>query len=39
MLVIATTGGDVYEFTLKRKDAKRPEAVAAAFSARGYEVR
>jgi hypothetical protein len=38
-LVIATTDGDVYEFTLFRKDARRPEAVAAAFSSRGYVVR
>lgn len=38
-LVITTTSGDVHEFTLKRRDAKRPEAVAAAFAARGYAVR
>ncbi len=38
-LVIATTGGEVFEFTLPRAEAKHPEAVAAAFSARGYMVR
>lgn len=37
-LVISTRAGDVYEFTLKRADAKRPEAVAAKITALGYTV-
>jgi hypothetical protein len=38
-LVIATRAGDILEFTLLRQDARHPEAIAAAFSARGYVVR
>jgi hypothetical protein len=38
-LVIATVSGGVYEFALLRRNAKRPEAIAAAFAARGYRVR
>lgn len=37
-LAIATTDGEVLEFTLLRKDAKRSDAVALAFSARGVTV-
>ena len=37
-LVISTKAGEVLEFTLKRSVAKRPEAIAAAFSSRGYAV-
>ncbi len=39
MLVISTTSGEVFEFTLLRSDAKRPEAIAAAVRAHGYAVR
>lgn len=37
-LIISTKSGDVFEFTLKRANAKRPEAIAAVFSSRGYVV-
>jgi hypothetical protein len=37
-LVIGTTSGEVLEFRLKGKDAKRPEAIAMAFSTNGVEV-
>ena len=37
-LVITTKTGEVFAFTLKRGLAKRPEAVAAEFTARGYTV-
>jgi hypothetical protein len=37
-LVIQTTSGEVLEFSLRGKDAKRPEAIAMIFSARGVEV-
>jgi hypothetical protein len=37
-LAIATTDGKVLSFRLLRKDAKRSEAVALAFSARGVTV-
>jgi hypothetical protein len=38
VLIISTKSGDVFEFTLKRANAKRPEAIAAVFSSRGYVV-
>jgi hypothetical protein len=38
-LTISTTAGDVLEFRLGKRDAKHPEAVAAAFAVRGYNVR
>jgi hypothetical protein len=38
-LVITTTAGDVFEFVLERAEAKHSEAIAAAFSSRGYVVR
>ena len=36
--MISTRARDVYEFTLKRADAKRPEAVAARITALGCTV-
>lgn len=37
-LVITTAGGDVHDYTLQRRDAQRPEAVAAQLTALGYPV-
>jgi hypothetical protein len=37
-LVIGTTSGEVLEYRLKGRDAKRPEAIAMAFSLKGIEV-
>lgn len=37
-LVIGITGGEVLEYRLKGRDAKRPAAIAMAFSANGVEV-
>ena len=37
-LVIQTTSGEVLEFSLKGKDAKRPAAITMMFSAKGVEV-
>lgn len=38
VLVISTTAGDVFQFTLTGRTARNPEAVAAAFASRGYAV-
>jgi len=37
-LVISTTAGDVFEYALAKRDARHPEAVAAAFAGRGYRI-